>query len=217
METMMAPFIEQGQSVLFQGDSITDAGRERGDIHDMGLGYAMMVSAQFDARFPELRARFSNRGISGDQTFHLRERWDMDCLQLKPNWLSILIGINDAWQTENAAIENPRTVEQFEDDYTFILNAFRKKFPHSRVIICEPFLTAVDSVTPRFRRELDDRIDVVRMLARKYATVYVPLDGVFQVACMYRAPEYWAFDGVHPTWPGNALIADAWMKAMRAV
>jgi acyl-CoA thioesterase I len=213
----MAPFIEQGQSVLFQGDSITDAGRDRGDIHELGLGYAMMIASQFDARYPELRARFANRGISGDQTYHLRERWEMDTMQLKPNWLSILIGINDAWQTLNEEDASPRTVEQFEDDYTFILKAFRKKFPHSRVIICEPFLTAVESVTPKFRRELDDRIDVVRMLARKYASAYVPLDGVFQAACVNRPPEFWAFDGVHPTQAGNALIANAWLEAVRAV
>ena len=119
----MATRIEEQAIVLFQGDSITDAGRIRQDPNDLGRGYAMLVAAWFSASYPERHVRFINRGIGGNRARDLRTRWKSDCLDLQPTWVSILIGINDTWRRYDS--HDPTAAHEFEDNYRAILQHLR--------------------------------------------------------------------------------------------
>lgn len=210
----MDTLIDNNALVLFQGDSITDAGRSRTDDADLGRGYAAMASAWFSAFYPEKHVRFLNRGISGNRAKDLRGRWKTDCLDLTPTWVSILIGINDTWRHFDS--NDPTTTENYERDFRKIC-AQVSSILHARLIIMEPFLlpTPVDRVA--WRVDLDPKIAVARKLAREYGAIFVPLDGVFASAATKESMEFWLADGVHPTAAGHALIAQAWLKTVKAL
>ena len=210
----MTPLIEDKALVLLQGDSITDGGRNYADGNDLGTGYAMLVAAWFSAAYPEKRVRFINRGIGGNCTRDLRARWQRDCLDLRPAWVSILIGINDTWRRYDS--NDPTPVEAFERDYRAILTTVHDRL-RARLVICEPFLLPVPDDRITWREDLDPKIAAVRRLAREFEATYVPLDGLFAAAAARREPAFWLPDGVHPTPAAHALIAQAWLKAVRAI
>ena len=210
----MTPLIEDNALVLLQGDSITDGGRNYADGNDLGTGYAMLAAAWFSAAYPERRVRFINRGISGNRACDLRERWQRDCLGLRPAWVSILIGVNDTWRRYDSS--DPTPVEAFERDYRAILTAVHDRLK-ARLIICEPFLLPVPDDRNTWREDLDPKIAAVRRLAREFEAIYVPLDGLFAAAAARRELAFWLPDGVHPTPAGHALIAQAWLRAVDAL
>lgn len=206
--------LKDGELVLFQGDSITDAGRNRNDINDLGLGYPMFIASWFSALYPDKNVRFINRGISGDRVRNLKARWQEDCLDLKPDWVSILIGINDCWRRYDS--NDPTSVEAFESDYRYILDQVKEKL-NAKIILCEPFVLPTPEDRVQWREDLDPKIHVVRKLAREYGAIFIPLDGIMAQACARKEPAFWAADGVHPTPAGHALIAQAWLKAVGAL
>jgi lysophospholipase L1-like esterase len=206
--------IEDQAVVLFQGDSITDAGRSRTNEAELGAGYAGLIAAWFSAAFPEKQVKFLNRGISGNRAKDLLARWQKDCLDLKPTWVSVLIGINDTWRRYDR--NDPTPVEAYERDYREILRQTKETL-HARLIICEPFLLPVPEDRVAWREDLDPKIAAARRLAREFNAIYVPLDGVFAAASTRRECAFWAPDGVHPTRPGHALIAQAWLRAVKAI
>ena len=213
----MSSLIEDGAVVLFQGDSITDADRYHNDDSapgNLGYGYAMMTSAWFSALYPEKAVRFINRGISGDRTVDLRERWQEDCLALRPTWISILIGVNDTWRRYDS--NDPTPVREYESAYRAILEQTSAKL-NARLILCEPFVLPVAEDRTTWREDLDPKIAVVRRLAREFKALYVPLDGIFARAATQREPAFWASDGVHPTVEGHALIAQSWLRTVKAI
>lgn len=201
-------------TVLFQGDSITDAGRNRNDTFALGGGYAFMAAARFGAMFPEKKVRFLNRGVSGDRVRNLQERWQADCLDLQPDVLSIMIGVNDMWRRYDGA-NDPTTPEAFEEGYRDILHRAREAGV-GQLVMMEPFLLVTNDERQMYYDDLNPKIQVVRRLAREFNAVYVPLDGLFAAASVRREPGFWATDGVHPTAPGAAFIADAWLRAVGA-
>ena len=209
----MAPLIKTNAVVLFQGDSITDAGRDRNDPANLGTGYAMMAAAWFSAKFPSLNVKWANRGISGDRVKDLRGRWDEDARQLGPTWVSILIGINDTWRAFDE--NDPTSIDGYYEDLRKILKTTQKKMD-ANIILMEPFLLPVPEDRKAWRKDLDPRIHAVRELAREFGALLVPLDGIFSEASMHREEKYWAEDGVHPTMAGHALIARSWLRAVRA-
>ncbi|MFO7166763.1 MAG: SGNH/GDSL hydrolase family protein [Chloroflexota bacterium] len=208
------PRIQENAVVLFQGDSITDAGRLRDDPEHMGGGYAALAAAWFSARFPERRVRFLNRGISGNRTADLRARWQRDCIDLRPDWVSILIGINDTWRRYDRS--DPTSTEAFAANYRAILEHTRAE-TSAQLILCEPFVLPVPPDRRAWREDLDPKIAVVRDLAREFGALLVPLDGIFASASTRREPAFWAPDGVHPSQAGHALIAQAWLAAVGAL
>ena len=199
--------------VLLQGDSITDAGRDRADPAGMGGGYAFMASSWLAAAFPEKRLKFLNRGNSGDRAKDLEARWKADCLDLRPAWVSIMIGINDTWRRFDS--NDPTSTEAYERAYRSLLASARKE-RNARFILLEPFVLPVPEDRKAWRTDLDPRLHVVRTLAREFDAILVPLDGIFAAAAARREPAYWAADGVHPTAAGHALIAQAWLSAVGA-
>jgi len=189
--------------ILFQGDSITDCGRNRVNGDDLGDGYTMLISAWLSAMYPQHNLKFLNRGISAEKVRDLIKRWDEDCIALKPDWVSILVGINDALYTP---------IKQFEEEYHVIVERISKELD-SGIILCEPFFLSED---PKLHRDdLDPKIEVVHRLAKEYSTILVPLDKIFQESCSLQTPQYWAPDGVHPSLAGHALIAQTWIKCVQ--
>ena len=196
--------------VLFQGDSVTDAGRARENPANLGNGYPRYAAALLRERFPEREWEFLNLGISGNRTGDLLARWKEDCIDIQPDFLSILIGINDTWRAFDS--NNPTTVEQFEDNYRRLLEDV-KNHTHAIILMMEPFVLRDTPAKDAWRADLDPKIQVVRRLAWEYADGYVPLDGLFAAACMEQGPLYWTADGVHPVEAGAKRIAAAYVEA----
>jgi lysophospholipase L1-like esterase len=205
--------INKGSTVLFQGDSITDCNRIRDDGNDLGEGYPAKIAKVWDSLFPETNVRFFNRGISGNRSQELLDRYQKDFLSLKPDMVSILIGINDTWKRYSR--NNPTSPEKFEQNYRTILQNLKQDLPSVLIVIIEPFLLDVISERNSWREDLDPKILVVRRLAKEFADVFIPMDGIFTCYAMKGiCEEDMSIDGVHPTNCGHGIIATEWLKAM---
>ncbi|MDF2838102.1 MAG: lipolytic protein family [Paenibacillus sp.] len=205
--------IEENAVVVFQGDSITDAGRNRETGADLGWGYANLVTSLFTNQYPQKRAQFLNRGISGDRVVDLERRWEADCLALAPTWVSVYIGINDTWRRYDS--NNPLGTEEYAETYRRLLTQVKER-TSANLILVEPFVLPVNEQQKKWREDLAPKIQAVRELANEFKAPYVPLDGLFAAAATTTGPEYWAPDGVHPSPAGSALIAKAWLRAVGA-
>jgi len=213
--------IGQDQTVLFQGDSITDCGRPRdeSDWH-LGLGYAQLIASYLPLRHPKLGVRFVNRGIGGDRVPSLQARWQADCIDIQPDWISILIGINDASMA--ATEDQADSTAAYEAGYRDLLTQIRDR-TEARLIILQPFLLETEhpydfmATAGKIRQKLNPMIDVARNLAAEFDAVTVPLDDLFRQATQQAPAEHWAPDAIHPSPAGHALIAEAWMRAVGAI
>lgn len=197
--------------ILFQGDSITDAGRNRADIHDLGHGYPLYTAKAIREAFPDRDFEFIDLGISGNRAENLRDRWTEDAINIQPDVISILIGINDTWH--RAAEKNWMPHEYFEECYRGILERIKKE-TNAKIIMLEQFLLSVPD-KEFFHVDLDPKIQITRKLAREYADVFIPLDGLFAAASVGTAPTEFAADGVHPTAKGAEFIAGHYLEAFR--
>lgn len=186
--------------ILFQGDSITDADRNRADYHDLGQGYPKYAAKYLREMFPDKELEFIDLGISGDQTRNLLDRKQTDFIDIKPDIVSIMIGINDTWHRAETRDWLPH--EEFERNYRELLEAITNK-TDAKIVIIEPFLLPAPDKT-FFREDLDPKIHIVRRLAREYADMFIPLDGL--LASYWVSEDYRIFseDGVHPTYGRGA-------------
>jgi lysophospholipase L1-like esterase len=206
-------------TILFQGDSITDAGRDRGsrqrnDPVAMGRGYAYLAMCRLLADRPGSGLCVYNRGISGNRVPDLSARWSDDCVALQPDVLSILIGVNDLWHKMEG--RSSGTVAEYESGYAELLEQTRRALPKTALVLCEPFALRCGAVTERWFPEFDERRAVAARLAQRSGAAFVPFQDIFERAVLAGAPpEYWAADGVHPTPQGHQLMADAWLAAVR--
>ena len=192
-------------TILFQGDSITDAGRKGNHNESLGDGYVMMTAAWLSALYPDYHLKFLNRGIGGNRVRDLRNRWKKDCLDLRPQLVSVLVGVNDvSW--------GGTSTESFQEDYTTIIEQTRQQ--KSQIVLMEPFLVHSNGDLIELTKELDTKIDVVRKLAQEFEAKLIPMNEIFKNACLKREPSFWALDGVHPTLAGHALIAQSWLKGL---
>jgi lysophospholipase L1-like esterase len=164
------PFLHPNDVILFQGDSITDGGRQRtgNDFnHIMGQDYAYILAAQIGAETPERNLVFLNRGISGNRIIDLAERWQEDVISLRPALLSILIGINDV----EAMGDRAETVDEYETTYDRLLGATIAALPTTRIVLGVPFLLPVGKRKEGYTSELSElkkRQEVVVKLGAKY-------------------------------------------------
>lgn len=206
----------QGLVFLFQGDSITDGnrGRTTDPNHIMGHGYAFAVASRVGADFPEAGHVFYNRGISGNRVPDLQNRWQADTLDLQPDVLSILVGINDA----AAVVENRpglQTANEFENGYRRLLEEAVNKKPETVLVLALPFVYAVGKRKDnweQWRQETLTRADKVRLLAKEFNAVLVDYTAVFDKAMQKTPADYWIWDGIHPTVPAHELMARQWIK-----
>jgi lysophospholipase L1-like esterase len=203
--------LKQGARVLFQGDSVTDCGR-REERDGLGNGYVRMVSGRLLARFASKELTIVNRGISGNKVADLQKRWKADCLDVKPDVLSILIGINDTWKrfSRNELV----SAQQYYEHYNDILLQTREALPSCVLVLCEPFVLPTPPDRLTWREDLDAKLEVVHRLAHDYQAIVVPFDTIFTKALAQQLPQYWAGDGVHPSVAGHGLMADAWWQCV---
>ena len=210
--------IKRNSRILFQGDSITDAGRNRNrennpnDKNALGSGYVYLIASNMLANRPGDGLEIYNRGISGNKVFQLADRWDKDCLDLKPDILSILIGVNDIWHTLNGNYDG--TVEKYEQDYRSLLKRTLKALPNLKLVICEPFVLRCGAVNDKWFPEFDRYRAVARKISKEFRTLFVPFQSMFDDAVKHVSPSYWARDGVHPSMAGAQLMAQEWLKVL---
>jgi lysophospholipase L1-like esterase len=207
---------EEGSlTVLFQGDSITDGNRTRNTDwnHVMGHGFAYIIASRLWYDYPAKGLHFFNRGISGNRVTQLAERWQTDTIDLKPDVINILVGIND---TEAAIKGNVScTPEQFENDYRALLKLTKEKLPDVKLVLCEPFLLPVGRVKENFetyQSEIAKRQQVAKLLSDEFKAIYIPFQSAFNDALSKAPAEYWIWDGIHPMPAGHELMARFWLE-----
>ena len=177
----------------------------------LGTGYPLLVTAGVLAARPAEGLEFYNRGISGNKVPDLAQRWQADTLDLKPDVLSILIGVNDFWHTLDHGYTG--TVQDYEQQYTVLLADTRRALPQVQLIVLEPFVLRTGAVDARWFPEFDQRRAAAARVASQAHATFVPLQSVFDQRARSAPPPYWAADGVHPTAAGHAVIAEQWRRA----
>ena len=198
--------------VLFQGDSITDAGRDKRNYFDLGPGYPKYAAELIRKNNPELELEFINLGISGNRTCQLFDRFYTDGIELQPDVISILIGINDIWHRYSP--ERIETTDaQLALNYREILERIKKQ-TNAKIIILSPYVLDVED-KDHMKEDLKTVLPIIRELAQEYADAYVPLDEIFDGAIKTQPePLYYSPDGVHPNDNGAKLIAEHYAIAI---
>ena len=198
--------------ILFQGDSITDGnrGRNTDPNHILGHGYAFLIAAKYGAAVPERNLTFLNRGVSGNTVADLAKRWPKDTLELKPDVLSILIGVNDHGRKVS--------VEEYETGYDKLLADARTANPTVKFVLGEPFglpSGARKAGWDEWNAGLNEKRDAVTRLAKKYDAAVARFQVAFDRAIEKAPADHWIWDGVHPTYSGHQIMADEWVRAVR--
>ncbi len=197
--------VEQNQTFLFMGDSITDVNRRVADCNPLGQGYPLLVAALVSAKYPELNIRFLNRGIGGNTAQDLSDRWETDVLTHKPDWLSILIGINDV----HLWLKNPQNQTVSPEAFARIYHALLQKTAEevgNRFILIEPFYIHPDRTHP-VRKLLDGYREIVRSVAREFSALFIPAQEEFDALLKKQPAAYWTQDSVHPAPSGHGALA----------
>jgi len=202
------------KTFIILGDSITDCNRNRDDIDSMGMGYPAVVAATIGTQYPQ-KFRFINEGISGDRIVDVYSRIKRDILNQKPDYLSILIGVNDVWHELND--ENGVAAPKFEKIYSMLIEEIKEELPEIKIFLLEPFVTpgtGTDKYIDTFRSEIKLRSEAVQRIADKFDLTFIPLQCVFDEAMTKAPASYWTRDGVHPSTEGHGLIANELIKAV---
>ena len=211
------------ERILFQGDSITDCERKRGDNAHVGTGYALLVKSQLGVENPG-EYEFYNRGISGDRIVDLYARIKRDIINLAPDYISILLGVNDVLHEfdENNGVD----ADKFENIYCMLIEEIKEALPNVKIMIMEPFclkgiLTDNTEEEPDkwniFKAEVKKRAEKAKKLAEKYGLTFVELQNLLEGATAVVEETYWLSDGVHPTAMGHELLKREWMKAFQKI
>jgi lysophospholipase L1-like esterase len=211
--------LDKNDVVLFQGDSITDWGRDHAksfpnDTGSLGTGYVLLTSGQLLLKYPDNNLQIYNKGVSGNKVYQLAERWDTDCLALKPNVLSIHIGVNDFWHTITSGYTG--TIDTYIADYRKLLDRTKAALPDIKFIICEPFaLKGVKAVNEKWYPTFDLFRKAASDIAGEYDAAFVPYQSAFDKAVESAPASYYSLDGVHPSLAGEALMCRTWMEAVK--
>lgn len=209
------PSFAKGSRLLFQGDSITDMkwGRNEKDRnHYLGHSYIYLIAARLGVDMPSAGLDFYNRGMSGHKVADLKARWQKDSIDMKPDLLSILVGVNDRGQLGNA-----ESFKVWEADYRHLLDQSRKANPQLRLVLLDPFVLASGRLKnaeafKATRAVIDRQGAIVAGLAKDFAAVHIKTQQTFDVAAKSAPPEQWIWDGVHPLPQGHELIARDWLQ-----
>lgn len=209
--------LKKDSVILFQGDSITDAGRNYSNnrcntMEQLGQGYVLFTGSQLLERCAADNLKIYNRGVSGNKVYQLRERWEIDCLAFQPDVLSILIGVNDYWHMLTGNYNG--TLEIYTNDLRALLKYTKEKLPNVQLVIGEPFaLEGGSAISEKWFPEFHNYRKAAKQLAAEFNAIFVPYQSVFDAAIKRAPARYWSNDGVHPDLPGRQLMADAWMEA----
>jgi len=206
---------EKNLVFLFQGDSITDGnrGRSMDPNHIMGHGYTFSISSRIGADFPDQGFTFFNRGVSGNKVSDLSGRWQVDTLVLKPDVLSILVGINDANAALNSQDKNSN-FQEFEETYRQLLKRSRVINPKMILVLGIPFVYPVGNIIKDWEfydSDVSKRGAIILKLAKEFDALVVDYKPVFDHAIKKMPADYWLWDGIHPTVFGHELMARLWI------
>lgn len=211
------------KTILFQGDSITDFFRTNLNDDSLGCGYPLLVSSKLGFDRPA-EFKFINRGVSGDRVVDIYARIKSDIINLKPDYCSILVGVNDIWHeiALRDGVERRDGVDaaKYEKIYSMLVEELLEALPSIKLMLLEPFVlkaSATESDFERFQSEVALRAAAVRRIAEKYRLTFVPLQSCFDNALTLAPENYWLFDGVHPAPPGHELIEREWLKAFSSI
>ena len=200
------------KTVLFQGDSITDCGRGNG----LGSGYPLFVTATLNQENPN-EYNFINKGISGNRIVDVYARIKADIINLKPDYMSILIGVNDVWH-ELSESPNGVDADKFFKIYSMLIEEVKAALPNIKIMILEPFVLEACSTTEYwdfFKTEVSKRAEMAKKIAEKYNLPFIPLQAGFDMLATKAPNEYWLGDGVHPTPAGHEYIKSQWINAFK--
>ena len=200
--------------ILFQGDSITDCGRDWNNDGQLGRGYAHLVSATLGFSEPNEHT-FINKGISGNRVVDLYARIKRDIINYKPDVMSILIGVNDVWH-ELGDSPNGVDADKFFKIYSMLIEEVKEALPNIKIMILEPFVLEACSTTENwefFKTETKKRAEMARKIAEKYNLPFIELQKGFDELAKLAPNSYWLGDGVHPTSAGHEFIKNEWLKA----
>ena len=201
--------------ILFQGDSITDAGRVREDETNVGRGYPILVKAKLGLENPG-KYEFINKGISGNRVVDLYARIKSDIINLKPDVMSILIGVNDVWH--EISRENGVDADKFYKIYDMLIEEVKTALPDIKIMIMEPFVlnaSATQGNWEEFNAEVKKRAQMAKKIAEKYNLPFIELQKGFDELTKKEEPSYWLKDGVHPTEMGHEYIKNQWLEAFK--
>lgn len=204
--------------ILFQGDSITDVGRSKDNDINMGHGYALMVAGELGFSEPG-KYTFYNRGVSGNRIVDQYARIKASMINLRPDYMSILVGVNDVWHEYNS--QNGVSTEKYEMVYGLLVEELKQALPELKIMILEPFVLPGGETqnTPEhpdrwdyMNREVREHAAAAKRVAQKHDLKFVPLQAMFDEADA-KTPGIWTWDGVHPTPCGHELIKRQWLEA----
>ncbi|HEV9035326.1 MAG TPA: GDSL-type esterase/lipase family protein [Puia sp.] len=210
--------LNDGDVVLFQGDSITDWHRKRDDDKPnsggaLGTGYPFFVTGELLCRWPGRDLKCYNRGVSGNKVYQLADRWQTDCLDLKPTVLSILVGVNDFWHTLVNGYKG--TIKTYRDDYKTLLDRTKQALPDVRLIIGEPYaVIGVKAVDDKWYPAFNEYRAAAKEIAESFGAVFIPYQEIYDKAQRSAPGSYWTIDGVHPSLAGARLMAEAWVATI---
>lgn len=215
----MKKFFTEGMTVLFQGDSVTDCGRDRSlseGIECMGDGYPKIFKQVYDTLFPDNKVKFVNKGVSGDKTCNLLERYDEDLKAINPDFISIMIGINNTWRNFDSG-EN-FSAEDFGKEYEELLTKLKADMPDAKILIIEQFAFTAHPERNTWQEDLDGKRNETRRLAEKYADWFIPMYDIMTDASKTEFDMYaLSADGVHPEALGHSLIATEIFKTLEII
>lgn len=204
------------KTFLFQGDSITDCGRDRNDDRKLGMGYPTMVAGKLSLDYPA-KLNFINRGVSGNRVVDMYARIKRDCINLKPDYLTVLIGVNDVWHELR---EDPNGIDN--DKYFRLYCSFIEETMAAcegvKIFILEPFVLKASATEERwdsFNSEVRKRAESAKKVAEKYGLTFIPLQEKLSALCEEAPASFWLMDGVHPSYAGNMLIAEEVLSAVK--
>ena len=201
---------QDNQTIVFTGDSITDVNRRESPCWPMGQGYAMIAASLLLAKFPGRALHVYNRGVSGDTIRQLDSRWQDDVLSLKPDWLSVLVGINDAWRFVSGRKDEAVPVDEYYRAYRRLLYRTRDLY-ETKFILWEPFFIHPQDDHP-IRLILKDYIEAVHQLADEFSARLIRTQDVFDQLLTQKHLEYWTEDSIHPNLAGHGAMARHFLK-----
>lgn len=202
------------KTFLFQGDSITDVGRDRNWEGHLGAGYPAMAAGKIALNHPG-EFRFVNKGISGERSTGLYARCMFEMRECSPDYMSILIGVNDVWHAlGNGDVVRPKRYEQI---LTMLVEDALEAFPNLKIAILEPFVLkgiATEGQWEAFDSNVRAVAKIAKQVAQRYNLVFVPLQDKFDALALDSGADNWLYDGVHPSVGGHEMIAGELVKAL---
>lgn len=216
-----APDLPEGATILFQGDSITDAGRGKDNMEPnnpraLGYGYAFLAAAELRKEYAAKNLQCYNRGISGNKVYQLADRWQEDCLDLEPDVLSILIGVNDYWHTRSGRYDG--TPEVYYEDFRALLERTKNELPDVQLMIGQPYVLEEGSaVDQSWFPEFGEYRKLARKIATEFDATWIPYQEAYDAHSKEVDPTYWSGDGVHPSMAGAELMAQTWLDTFKSM